>query len=213
MDYLISFIHIVLHLNLYLADYINQYGIWTFALLFIIIFCETGLVITPFLPGDSLLFAAGAILASTTLNVHALVIILIAGAFLGDNSNYWIGRWLGPKVFKEQARLFKPKYWDMTKAFYHRYGGKAIIIARFLPLFRTFVPFFAGISQMGYAKYVTYSITSAILWVAVLTYAGFWFGNIPLVKDNFSLAIMTIIVISLLPAVFGMLRKVILSKK
>jgi len=213
MDYFQQFCHIVLHLNLYLGDIINQYGVYAFGFLFIIIFCETGLVVTPFLPGDSLLFAAGAIIASSHLSVHLLVLLLIFAAFLGDNSNYWIGRWLGPKVFSQHARLFKPKYWEMTKNFYQTYGGKAIILARFLPLFRTFVPFFAGISQMRYLRYLTYSLSSAILWVGLLSYCGYYFGNIALVKNNFSLAIMAIIIVSLLPAAYGVLRKVFFIRK
>lgn len=213
METTLQFIHVILHLNLYLGQFMEQYGLWTFALLFVIIFCETGLVVTPFLPGDSLLFACGAILASTHLDIGILVPLLILAAFMGDNCNYWLGRWLGPKVFTEHSRIFKPKYWEATKDFYRKYGGKAVIIARFLPLFRTFVPFFAGISRMHYPKYLTFSIASAILWVSVLSYAGYWFGNIPFVKDNFSIAIMGIIVVSLLPAAYGLLRKMLLTEK
>ncbi|MDF2529979.1 MAG: putative rane protein [Gammaproteobacteria bacterium] len=213
MDNLAQLIHIILHLNLYLGELINQYGAWTFALLALIIFCETGLVVTPFLPGDSLLFACGAIIASSHLDIGWLTLALIAAAFLGDNCNYWIGRFLGPKVFTEHSRWFKPRYWEMTKDFYKKYGGKAIVIARFLPLLRTFVPFFAGISKMSYPRYVSFSICSAMLWVSVLTYAGYWFGNIPLVKNNFSIAIMAIIIVSLLPAGFGMLRTYVFNKK
>jgi membrane-associated protein len=213
MDNILQLLHIILHLNLYLGQFMNEYGAWTFALLFIVIFCETGLVVTPFLPGDSLLFACGAIIASTQLNIHCLVLTLIVAAFMGDNCNYWIGRFLGPKVFTEHARLFKPKYWNMTKAFYAQYGGKAVVIARFLPLLRTFVPFFAGISQMNYSRYLAFSISSAILWVGLLTYAGYWFGNIPLIKNNFSIAIMAIIVLSVLPAGYGMLRKYLFLRK
>ncbi|MDF2691224.1 MAG: DedA family rane protein [Gammaproteobacteria bacterium] len=212
MDNILQLIHIVLHLNLYLGNLINQYGAWTFALLFLIIFCETGLVITPFLPGDSLLFACGAIFASSQLNIGLLVMVLIVAAFLGDNCNYWIGRYLGPKVFKEHARIFKPVYRENTQIFYKKYGGKAIIIARFLPILRTFVPFFAGISKMYYPKYLAYSISSAILWISLLTYAGYWFGNIPLVKNNFSIVITAIILLSLVPAAYSLLRKH-LSKK
>jgi membrane-associated protein len=213
MDNLLQLAHIILHLNLYLGQFISQYGLWTFAILFIIIFCETGLVITPFLPGDSLLFACGAVIASSQLSVISLVITLILAAFMGDNCNYWIGRFLGPKVFTEHSRFFKPRHWEMTKSFYLKYGGKAIVIARFLPLLRTFVPFFAGISQMNYPKYLAFSISSAILWVGLLTYAGYWFGNIPFVKNNFSIAIIGIIVVSLLPACFGVLRRYFFSKK
>ncbi|MDO8954710.1 MAG: DedA family protein [Gammaproteobacteria bacterium] len=213
MDTLLHLVHIILHLNLYLGELIDQYGAWTFAILFLIIFCETGLVVTPFLPGDSLLFAAGAIIASTHLSVNFLVPLLIVAAFLGDNSNYWIGRWVGPRVFTEHSKLFKPKYWQSTKNFYQTYGGKAIIMARFLPLFRTFVPFFAGVSQMSYPKYLAYSICSAVIWVSLLTYAGYLFGNIAVVKDNFGIAIMGIILISVLPAGFEMLRKLYFVKK
>jgi membrane-associated protein len=212
MDSILNFIQILLHLNLYLGQFINQYGAWTFALLFIVIFCETGLVVTPFLPGDSLLFACGAIFASSELNVHWLVFTLSLAAFTGDNCNYWAGRFFGHRVFSERSWVFKPQYREMTKNFYAEYGGKAIIIARFLPLFRTFVPFFAGISQMDYKRYLAFSISSAILWVALLTYAGYWFGNIPFIKNNFSIATIAIIVISLLPACFSMLRKFCIKK-
>lgn len=206
MDLIKYWLDIILHLNLHLAEWINAYGVWSYALLFIIIFCETGLVITPFLPGDSLLFAAGSLIASTTLNIHILVITLMCAALLGDNVNYWLGRWLGPKVFTQQSRWFKAKYLHDTHQFYQRHGGVTIIIARFLPIIRTFVPFVAGIGRMFYPKFISFSIIGASLWVGGLLYLSYWFGQIAWVQQNFSVIVLLIIVISLLPVLKAMYK-------
>ena len=213
MHYLLDFINIILHLNLYLGQFVDQYGAWVYALLFLIIFCETGLVITPFLPGDSLLFAAGTIFAASNRTIYFLIGLLIIASFCGDNTNYWIGRWVGPRVFKRHARFFKYQYLLIAQKFYEKHGGKAVVIARFLPLFRTFIPFVAGISQMHYRRYLIFSFCSACLWVGSITYISYWFGNIPLVKNNFSVVIVIIICISLLPMVIHALRQWRAKKK
>lgn len=200
MDLIRNWIEFVLHLNLHLADWFNAYGDWAYGLLFVIIFCETGLVLTPFLPGDSLLFAAGSLLAATHLNIHLLVLILILAALCGDNVNYWFGRWLGPKVFRQDSRWLNVKYLYKTQAFYECYGAKTIIIARFLPVIRTFVPFVGGIGKMHYGRFLCFSLIGAILWVAGLLYLSYRFGQIPFVQRNFSTVILFIIVLSLLPA-------------
>ncbi|MBC8008281.1 MAG: DedA family protein, partial [Prolixibacteraceae bacterium] len=180
----------------------QNYGAWIYAVLFLIVFLETGVVGTPFLPGDSLLFVAGTLAAAGELNVHALVLLLIAAAIAGDSLNYSIGRYLGPKVFRfEDSRFFKRAYVDRTHAFFERHGGKAIIIARFVPIIRTYAPFVAGIGAMPYRRFLFYNVTGAVLWVALLTYAGFFFGNLPLVKNNLTAVILGIIVVSVMPAI------------
>lgn len=199
MQHVLHFIDIILHLNLHLGQFVDQYGLWVYGLLFLIIFCETGLVITPFLPGDSLLFAAGSVFAASQHNIHLLVGLLILASFCGDNSNYWIGRFAGSRIFTRRSRLFKYEYLLMSQKFYDKHGGKAIVIARFLPLFRTFIPFVAGVSHMPYLRYILFSIASACLWVGSITYASYWFGNIPFVKNNFAIVIVVIIMISLIP--------------
>ena len=202
MDILLSLWDVVMHLDKHLAALVQEYGLWVYAVLFLIVFCETGLVVTPFLPGDSLLFVAGAVWAISDMDAHILSITLIAAALCGDNVNYWIGRVLGPKVFKwEDSRFFNRKALDRTHAFYEKHGGKTIIIARFVPIVRTFVPFVAGIGKMTYAKFLGYSIVGALVWVLSLVYAGYFFGNIPLVKDNLSIVIFGIIGLSLMPLV------------
>lgn len=199
-------IDIILHLNLYLGAIVDQYHYWVYGLIFIILFCETGLVITPFLPGDSLLFAAGAIFASSRLNIHLLVAICLIAVFLGDNSNYWIGRWLSPKIFSNRHnKWFKQQHFDKAHQFYEHYGVYAIIIARFLPLIRTFMPFVAGVSKMTYKKFIFISILAAILWVCLLLYAGYFLGSIPIVQSNFSIIVVAIIIVSLLPAAYSIL--------
>lgn len=205
MEYISQFIDLFLHLDKHLSDLVGAYGTWTYLLLFLIIFCETGLVVTPILPGDSLLFAAGAIAAlpNASLNPHLLVLLLTIGAVLGDAVNYQIGRYIGPAVFRrESGRFLKKAHLERTQEFYERYGGKTIIIARFVPIVRTFAPFLAGVGQMNYSKFAVYNVTGAIAWVVVGIYAGFLFGGIELVKENFSLVIVAIVVISLLPAAF-----------
>ena len=205
MDYITYFVDLFLHLDKHLAELTSQYGGWTYLLLFVIVFCETGLVVTPILPGDSLLFAAGALSAldKAELNPHWLVILLTIAAVLGDAVNYQIGRYIGPAVFKrENSRIFKRDHLLRTQEFYERYGGKTIIIARFVPIVRTFAPFLAGVGQMKYSQFAIYNVTGAILWVVIGVYAGYLFGNMEVVKENFSLIIIAIVLISLLPAVF-----------
>ena len=205
MEYISYFVDLFLHLDKHLAQLVGEYGTWTYLLLFIIVFCETGLVVTPILPGDSLLFAAGAIsaLESADLNPHLLVVLLTIAAVLGDAVNYQIGRHVGPAVFKrESGRFFKREHLDRTQAFYERYGGKTIIIARFVPIVRTFAPFLAGVGQMNYRHFAVYNISGAILWVVFGVYAGYLFGELKIIKENFSLVIVAIVVISLLPAAF-----------
>jgi len=207
MEYISHFIDLFLHLDKHLNGFVEQNGTWTYLVLFIIVFCETGLVVTPILPGDSLLFAAGAIAALGSLNPHLLVVLLTIAAVLGDAVNYQIGRYVGPAVFKkEDSRFFKRAHLEKTHAFYERYGGKTIIIARFVPIVRTFAPFIAGVGQMSYRQFALYNVVGAILWVVIGVYAGYLFGGLQIVKDNFSLIIIAIVFISLLPAAFEFWR-------
>ncbi len=201
---------VLIHLDDYLAWVVENYGALIYLVLFLIVFCETGLVVTPFLPGDSLLFVAGAIAAAGGMNVHLLVALLIVAAILGDAVNYHIGRWAGPKVFRGEpwwgARFFRQEHLQRTQAFYHRYGGKTIIIARFIPIVRTYAPFIAGVAQMPYRQFAVYNVAGALLWVISLTYAGYLFGNIPWIKDNLTLVILAIIFLSILPAIVEVAR-------
>ena len=209
MEYLYDVLDWFIHLDEHLANFVSAHGTWTYLLLFVIVFCETGLVVTPLLPGDSLLFAAGAIAAldSTPLNPHFLVVLLTAAAVLGDAVNYQIGRYIGPAVFRnEKARFFKREHLMRTQEFYDRYGGKTIVIARFVPIIRTFAPFLAGVAQMNYGRFAVYNISGAVLWVVLGVYAGYMFGNWEIVRNNFSLLLVAIVVISLLPAVFEFWR-------
>jgi membrane-associated protein len=207
MEYVSHFIDLFLHLDKHLGELVKEYGTWTYLVLFIIVFCETGLVVTPILPGDSLLFAAGAIAALGSLNPHLLVVLLTIAAVLGDAVNYQIGRYIGPAVFKkENSRFFKREHLEKTHAFYERYGGKTIIIARFVPIVRTFAPFIAGVGQMSYSRFAVYNIVGAIAWVVIGVYAGYLFGGLEVVKKNFSLIIIAIVFISLLPAAFELWR-------
>ena len=209
MEIVTYFVDLFLHLDEHLAALVKDYGTWTYLLLFVIVFCETGLVVTPILPGDSLLFAAGAVAAleSAELNPHLLVMLLTVAAVLGDAVNYQVGRFIGPAVFRrENARFLKHEHLERTQAFYERYGGKTIVIARFVPIVRTFAPFLAGVAQMNYGRFAMYNITGAIAWVVLGVYAGYLFGRWPIVKENFSLVIVAIVVISLLPAAFEMWR-------
>ena len=208
MEILLQFWDIVVHLDRHLAAMLQQYGTWIYALLFIIVFCETGLVVTPFLPGDSLLFVAGALWAVSGMDAHWLALALIVAALCGDNVNYFVGRKLGPKVFQwESSRLFNRRALDVTHAFYERHGGKTIIIARFMPIVRTFVPFVAGIARMNYARYLAFCVAGALLWVLSLLYAGYFFGNLPLVRNNLTVVIFGIIGLSVLPIVVGFLKQ------
>jgi membrane-associated protein len=209
MDLITYFIDLFLHLDKHLAQLVGEYGTWTYLLLFIIVFCETGLVVTPILPGDSLLFAAGAISALETapLNPQLLVLLLTTAAVLGDAVNYHIGRYFGPKVFAfEKSRFFNRDHLLKTQEFYERYGGKTLIIARFVPIVRTFAPFLAGAGSMNYAQFAIYNVTGAVLWVVIGIYAGYLFGGVEIVQKNFSLVIIAIVVISLLPAAFEFWR-------
>jgi membrane-associated protein len=195
-------IDIALHLDRYLSAIIQQYGLWTYGILFLVIFVETGFVVMPFLPGDSLLFAAGTFAALKALNIFWLIGLLAAAAIIGDTVNYWVGHAVGPKIFhKEKSRVFKKEYLDRTHAFFEKYGGKTIIIARFVPIVRSFAPLVAGIGRMSYGRFIAFNVVGGIGWVLLLTGAGYFFGNIPVVKKNFSLAILAIIIISTIPAV------------
>lgn len=208
MEYIQQFIDFILHLDTYLEAIMQEYQLLTYAILCLIIFCETGLVVTPFLPGDSLLFAAGAIVAKTgILNVWLLIALLIAAAFLGDNVNYFFGRSLGDRVFKKDYWFLKKKYLTDTQKFYEKHGGTTIILARFVPIIRTFAPFVAGVGKMSYGKYITYCILGATLWVTGLTLAGYFFGGIPFVKNNFEIVVLGIVATSLIPVIIQMSKK------
>ncbi|PZP50404.1 MAG: DedA family protein, partial [Azospira oryzae] len=202
-----ALVDLLLHLDRHLVWVAHNYGAWIYALLFLIVFCETGLVATPFLPGDSLLFVAGTIAAAGAMDVHLVVILLIVAAVLGDTVNYWIGKAVGPRVFhEERARFFRKEYLDRTHRFYERHGGKTIVIARFVPVIRTFAPFVAGIGTMDYRRFLLFNVTGAVLWVTSLTYAGYFFGNLPWVKANLTLVILGIILLSISPGIFEYLR-------
>lgn len=208
MEYLTSFIDLILHLDKHLAMLVQQYGSWIYAILFVIIFSETGFVVTPFLPGDSLLFVAGALAALGGMEIGILLAVLAAAAVLGNMLNYQIGRYLGPKVFHwEQSRFFNKAALEKTHAFYDKHGGKTLVLSRFLPLFRTFAPFVAGIGAMSYARFTFFNLIGATAWVGSLTLAGYWFGNLPWIQKNLTLVIVAIIVLSLLPLLIGWLRQ------
>jgi len=201
-------IDLFLHLDTHLQTVIQTYGTWTYVILFIVIFCETGLVVTPILPGDSLLFAAGAFAAIGSLDLKWLLILLTVAAVLGDAANYAIGYFMGPKVFSQSdSRFLKKEYLDRTHQFYEKYGGKTIIIARFVPIVRTFAPFVAGVGSMTYVKFASYNVIGGLLWVGVCVFAGYAFGNIPVVKENFTLVILGIIFVSILPGIIEFLRQ------
>ena len=204
MEYIATFIDIVLHLDKHLAVLVQQYGTWIYAILFAIIFSETGFVVTPFLPGDSLLFVAGALAALGGMDIGVLLVVLLAAAALGNMLNYQIGRFFGPRVFQwENSRFFNRAALQKTHAFYERHGGKTLILSRFLPLFRTFAPFVAGIGAMSYARFTFFNLIGAVSWVGALTLAGYFFGNLPWVQKNLSVVILAIIGISLIPVVIG----------
>jgi membrane-associated protein len=207
-------IDFIIHIDVHLSEIIQSYGMWTYLILFLIIFCETGLVVTPFLPGDSLLFAAGAFAARGDLNVLWLFILLSIAAILGDTANYWIGNIVGPKVFhQEHVKFLNKEYLNRTHLFFEKYGGKTIIIARFVPIIRTFAPFVAGIGSMTYVRFISYNVIGGIVWIASFAFAGYFFGNIPMVKKNFTLVIFAIIIISILPGVIEFMRQHRLHKK
>lgn len=207
-------IDFVIHIDLQLSKIIQNYGYWTYLILFLIIFCETGLVVTPILPGDSLLFAAGTFAAKGNFDLSGLFVLLSLGAILGDTVNYWIGNYIGPKVFhKEKVRFLNKDYLDRTRQFYEKYGGKTIIIARFIPIVRTFAPFLAGVGSMSYRRFIIYNVTGGIVWIASFIFAGYYFGNLPIVKKNFTLVIFVIIIISILPGVIEFIRQRKLHEK
>jgi membrane-associated protein len=199
-------IDLFVHLDRHLGEIIRQYGTWTYLLLFITIFCETGLVVTPFLPGDSLLFAAGSFAGIGSLNPHLLFLLLAAAAILGDTANYWIGAWVGPRAFSGEIRFLKKEYLDRTHQFYEKYGGKTIILARFVPIVRTFAPFVAGIGAMSYGRFIVYNVAGGAAWVAMFVYGGYWFGSREIVRQNFTLVILAIIAISVMPMAIEYLR-------
>ncbi len=208
MDLLKEFIELVLHLDKHLDGLVTQFGPWLYVILFLIIFCETGLVVTPFLPGDSLLFAVGALTARPEgLNLWIILTIFSVAAILGDSVNYWIGYFLGNKLQQRLPRLIKPEHIRKTHEFYERYGGKTIIIARFVPIIRTFAPFVAGVGKMDYSRFMMFNVTGALLWIGLLVPAGYFFGNLEIVRKNFSVVVLVIIFLSLLPGVIEFLRE------
>jgi len=207
MELIRTFIEISLHLDKHIDLLIRSYGAWTYGILFLIIFLETGLVVTPFLPGDSLLFAGGTFAALGSLDVKWLIFSLSVAAIAGDTVNYWIGYTAGPKVFnKEKSRFLNKEYLYRTHRFYEKYGGKTIILARFIPIIRTFAPFVAGIGTMTYRRFILYNVSGGIAWVLLLVLGGYMFGNIPVIKQNFSLVIFAIIILSILPGIIEFLR-------
>jgi membrane-associated protein len=203
INFLVDFI---LHLDQHLNEIIQTYGAWTYALLFVIIFLETGLVVTPFLPGDSLLFAAGTFAALGSLNVWLLWLLVFTAAVLGDTANYWIGNKIGPRAFEQNIRFLKREYLERTQEFYEKHGGKTIILARFVPIVRTFAPFVAGVGTMRYRRFLAYNVVGAFLWTAIFVSLGYFFGNIPFVKENFELVIVAIVLVSVVPMAIEYVR-------
>jgi membrane-associated protein len=209
IDLIKKLVDFVLHIDVHLREIVANYGLWTYGVLFAIIFAETGFVVTPFLPGDSLLFAAGALCApaDSQLNVHVLAALLLVAAVGGDNLNYWIGRKIGPRVFKRDDSIFlRKKHLDRAHAFFEKYGVRAIILARFVPIVRTFMPFVAGVARMEYRRYLVFDIVGGVAWIYSLTYAGYFFGTRPFVQQNFKLVIIAIIVISVIPVAIEFVR-------
>jgi membrane-associated protein len=198
---------LAVHLDRHLAAFVAQHGAWVYALLFVIVFCETGLVVTPFLPGDSLLFVAGTLAAAGGMDITALMAVLVAAALCGDNVNYWVGRFVGPRVFHyQESRWFNPRHLARTHEFYERHGGKTIILARFVPIVRTYAPFVAGIGAMPYLRYLGFCVVAALVWVLSLCLAGFYFGSVPAVKENLTVVILAIVAISVSPGIVAWLR-------
>ena len=207
MEWFGQLIQFVLHLDAHLLGFATAHGNWIYGLLFVIIFCETGLVVTPFLPGDSLLFVAGTVAGAGALDVNLMVVVLIVAAILGDSLNFSIGRWIGPRVFRfEDSWLFRRRYLDQANAFYLRHGGKTIVIARFVPIVRTYAPFVAGACGMDYRRFLGFNVIGGVMWIALLAYAGYFFGGLAVVKNNLTLVTIGIIVLSLMPAVVEYLR-------
>jgi len=214
MDIILYFIDFFIHLDQYLPVIVEGFGVWVYVIVFIVIFCETGLVVTPVLPGDSLLFALGALAALGALHIEALLILLCAAAIAGDSVNYAIGHYIGPKVFSyEDSRFFKKKYLLKTHEFYEKHGGKTIIIARFMPFIRTFAPFVAGVGAMSYSKFIVYNVTGGIAWVCAFLLCGYFFGNIPTVKSNFTVVIIVIVIISVMPGFIAYARQKFIARR
>jgi membrane-associated protein len=215
LEWIQYLIDLFLHLDEHLSAIIQTYGTWTYAILFAVIFMETGLVVTPFLPGDSLLFAAGTFASPALagpgqeppLNIWLLWALLCFAAVLGDTVNYWIGHFIGPRAFSGEVRFLKKEYLDRTHEFYERYGGKTILLARFIPIIRTFAPFVAGVGEMTYSHFITYNLVGGILWVSLFTWGGYFFGNLPFVQENFSFVVVAIIILSILPAVYEIIKE------
>jgi membrane-associated protein len=206
LNLITRFIDLFIHLDEHLSLVIATYGTWTYLLLFLIIFLETGLVITPFLPGDSLLFAAGTFAGLGSLNVVLLYFLLATAAILGDTVNYWIGHFIGPRAFSGEIRFLKKEYLDRTHEFYKKHGGKTIILARFIPIIRTFAPFVAGIGAMSYSHFIAYNVVGGLTWVALFTFGGYFFGNLKFVQDNFTFVVLAIIFVSVLPGIVEYMR-------
>jgi membrane-associated protein len=215
MEFVQQLVNIFLHVDEYLYQIVTQLGVWTYVLLFLVIFAETGLVVTPFLPGDSLLFAAGAVaaLVPDTINIVVLIVVLSAAAILGDTVNYWIGHWVGPRAFSGKVRFLKKEHLDKTHAFYEKYGGKTIILARFVPIVRTFAPFVAGVGAMTYSHFIIYNVVGGIAWVMAFTLLGYFFGNVPFVQENFEFVVVAIVLISLLPMIYEYIANKSRSRK
>lgn len=207
MEFLTQIIDFALNVDEYLSHIIQSVGIWTYVIMFAIIFAETGLVVTPLLPGDSLLFALGAFAAKGDLNLWVLMITLFVAAVIGDTVNYHVGKYIGPRVFTDKLPLLNRKHLEQTHAFFEKYGGKTIIIARFVPIVRTFAPFVAGVGAMTYGTFIFYNVIGALLWVPICLFAGFFFGNLPIVKENFEMVLIGIIIVSLLPAIVEIIRE------
>ena len=213
MHVLVDYFDFILHIDKHLLDIVNSYHTWTYLILALIIFCETGLVVTPLLPGDSLLFAAGALAGAGSLDIGVIITLLYLAAFAGDNTNYFIGNYIGPKVFDKNYKFLKKKYLEKTQHFYDKHGGKTIIIARFMPIIRTFAPFVAGVGTMKYRRFIGFSLLGNFLWITSFSLAGYLFGNIEIVKRNFTLVIFVIIFISILPPIIAVLKQKMSNKK
>lgn len=213
MDWINQLIDFILHIDSHLSELVSTYGILIYIILFLILFCETGLVIAPFLPGDSLLFAAGTMAATGNMNLFVLCLICILGAVLGNQVNFTIGKYFGPRIFEKDRKYIRKDYLDKTHLFYEKHGGKALIIGRYIPFIRTFVPFVAGISQMDSYKFTVYNVVGALLWIIPVVGVGYLFGNIPVVKENFSIIVLAILILSVLPMLIGLISAWIHSKK
>ena len=207
MEFFSFIIDFILHIDQHLTELAAQYGVWIYGILFLIIFCETGLVVMPLLPGDSLLFAAGSIAAIGEMNIHLMVVLLIIAAILGDAVNFMVGKYFGEKLFSNpNSKIFKQSHLQKTQQFYAKHGGKTIILARFIPIVRTFAPFVAGMGHMSYHHFLAYNVIGGVLWVTIFSYLGYFFGNLPIVKDNLSLVLIAIIVLSVLPGIIEIIR-------